>query len=74
MTAVTSPCIAVCQLDAKQRYCTGCGRCTDEIARWGHTDPEDQRQIIARATARLSSLEEEKNQSSSTSSQENRTP
>lgn len=36
-----SPCIAVCQLGA-DGYCKGCGRTSDEIARWSDLSPESR--------------------------------
>jgi predicted Fe-S protein YdhL (DUF1289 family) len=34
MTAVPSPCISVCRMDAKTGLCEGCHRTLDEIAAW----------------------------------------
>ena len=58
MTSVDSPCIAVCQLDAEQHYCTGCGRLTEEIALWSNASPAEQKQIVALATRRLATIEQ----------------
>jgi len=42
---VLSPCTGVCRLDPATRWCLGCGRTGDEIARWTAVgDPE--RQVI----------------------------
>ena len=46
---VQSPCIGVCQLDARQ-LCTGCRRHIDEIAEWSLATPA-RRVEIRRAAA-----------------------
>lgn len=46
----TSPCIAVCRLDA-HGYCEGCGRSRDEIARWSGLDPESKDRVNRRILA-----------------------
>lgn len=46
-----SPCIGVCRLDEARRFCLGCGRTIDEIARWPHATPDERRAILARLRA-----------------------
>ena len=31
---IETPCVKICTLDARSGLCLGCGRTTDEIARW----------------------------------------
>ncbi len=48
MTAISSPCIKLCQLDPATRLCLGCGRSLDEIGRWSHLSEAERRAIMAR--------------------------
>jgi hypothetical protein len=50
-TAVESPCINVCTLDADD-LCIGCYRNIDEICAWGSADNAERRQIVAAAGRR----------------------
>ncbi len=47
-----SPCIGVCRLDPDRRFCLGCGRTLEEIARWRDASPAERRAILARLAAR----------------------
>lgn len=47
-----SPCIRVCRLDAAGRYCTGCLRTADEIARWWGMRDDEKRAVLAALGAR----------------------
>lgn len=40
-----SPCIGVCQINAKTKFCEGCYRTLDEIAAWGAVDEVQRRSI-----------------------------
>jgi predicted Fe-S protein YdhL (DUF1289 family) len=40
-----SPCIGVCQMNAKTKFCDGCFRTIDEIAEWGAIDDTQRRSI-----------------------------
>ncbi len=51
--AVPSPCIGVCQLDAR-KFCTGCRRHIDEIAEWSLAS--SARRIEIRRAAALRAL------------------
>jgi hypothetical protein len=44
--SVASPCNKVCVMDAEQRYCLGCRRTLDEIARWGALSDEERRAVL----------------------------
>ena len=39
-----SPCNKVCVMDAEGRYCLGCARSLDEIARWGEMTDDERAQ------------------------------
>ena len=45
MSAVPSPCINVCRMDAATGWCEGCRRTLDEIATWGSLGDADKRAI-----------------------------
>jgi broad specificity phosphatase PhoE len=45
--AIETPCIRLCQLDARQTRCLGCLRTRDEIGQWGNLDRQKQQQMIA---------------------------
>jgi uncharacterized protein len=47
-----SPCLKVCVMDAENRYCLGCARTLDEIARWGAMTDEERAQVMARLPLR----------------------
>lgn len=42
-----SPCIGVCRLDSKGRFCLGCRRTLKEIAAWPGLAPEERARILA---------------------------
>ena len=44
-TAVPSPCVSVCKMDAERLYCTGCLRTIPEIAGWSKMDDAARRNI-----------------------------
>ncbi len=45
MTAVPSPCISLCQMDAPTGLCKGCWRTMDEIIAWSKLDDADKQQV-----------------------------
>ncbi len=47
-TTVASPCIAVCQMDADNRFCIGCRRSLDEIRDWMIMTAAEKRAVLAR--------------------------
>jgi hypothetical protein len=55
---VISPCVKVCVLDAERRYCLGCARTLDEIARWGEMSDAEREEILARLPNRRSEIPE----------------
>ena len=44
--APVSPCINVCQLDARTGLCRGCYRTLDEISAWGEASDNAKRLIL----------------------------
>ncbi|MDW8468906.1 MAG: DUF1289 domain-containing protein [Burkholderiales bacterium] len=54
---IASPCVKVCAPDAAGRYCTGCLRTLDEIARWREMSEEERAQVMAELPARRRALE-----------------
>ncbi len=48
MTAISSPCVKLCQLDPATRLCQGCGRSLNEIGRWSSLSETERRAIMAR--------------------------
>ncbi len=47
-TSIPSPCIAVCQMDAGNRFCIGCNRSLDEIRDWMIMTAEEKQAVIER--------------------------
>jgi predicted Fe-S protein YdhL (DUF1289 family) len=47
-----SPCIGICKVDPAE-ICIGCGRHLSEIIAWPYSTESEQREICARAHARL---------------------
>ncbi|MGQ0511285.1 MAG: DUF1289 domain-containing protein [Betaproteobacteria bacterium] len=45
--ASQSPCIKVCVMDAERRFCAGCFRTLDEIARWGGMGDAERAAVVA---------------------------
>ena len=45
---VPSPCISLCEMDAKTGLCLGCQRTIDEIVGWGSAS-DDERRAVWRA-------------------------
>jgi len=50
--SVASPCTKVCVMDAGQRYCLGCQRTLEEIARWGGMGDDERRAVLAELPTR----------------------
>ena len=48
---VPSPCINICQMDAKTGLCVGCQRTIDEIVAWGAAS-DDERRLVWREIGR----------------------
>ena len=53
MTAIESPCVKVCTLDAHSGLCLGCGRRIDEIERWTRISAHERAAVMADLPARL---------------------
>jgi len=51
-TALQSPCVGVCIIDARTDTCHGCFRTPREIARWPHAEDDERRAILKALKAR----------------------
>jgi predicted Fe-S protein YdhL (DUF1289 family) len=51
---IASPCTKVCVMDAEGRYCLGCRRTLDEIARWTEMTDEERARVIEELPGRFS--------------------
>jgi predicted Fe-S protein YdhL (DUF1289 family) len=51
-TPVPSPCIDVCEMDARSGLCRGCARTIDEIIAWSKLDDDAKRKVWALLPAR----------------------
>lgn len=49
---IDSPCIAVCKMDDRRDFCTGCHRSLDEITNWAVKTGAEKKAIILQAAAR----------------------
>lgn len=47
-----SPCIQVCRMDARNRYCLGCFRTLDEIAQWTRLSEAERREVLVKLPER----------------------
>ena len=50
--SVASPCTKVCVMDAENRYCLGCRRTLEEIARWSQMSDAERERVLAQLPAR----------------------
>jgi hypothetical protein len=58
MTNIVSPCVNICQLDARGETCLGCGRTRAEIGGWMTMTPQQRAAVMARlADAKPSGVE-----------------
>ncbi|MCW3836387.1 DUF1289 domain-containing protein [Sphingomonas canadensis] len=53
---IESPCVNICRIDRKTRWCEGCGRTAAEITRWGETDDADRKAVMAELPARMRAM------------------
>ena len=54
--AILSPCVSICEMDAKTGLCRGCFRTLDEIAAWSVLDDDARRAVMAALPARRAHL------------------
>lgn len=47
MQITSTPCIAICRIDAASGFCIGCGRTGLEIGRWVEMSEEDRLALMA---------------------------
>lgn len=57
-SAVPSPCVNVCRMNAANGLCEGCARTLDEIAAWGGLDEEAKREVWHRIGLRRNAAKE----------------
>jgi uncharacterized protein len=50
--SVSTPCIAVCRVDARTKQCTGCYRTVDEICAWPSLTEAERQRIMGTLAAR----------------------
>jgi predicted Fe-S protein YdhL (DUF1289 family) len=55
-TAIESPCIKVCAIDATTGWCLGCGRSMAEIGGWSSLPPEHRSAIMNELDARKAKI------------------
>lgn len=55
-TAITSPCIKVCAVDAQTGWCLGCGRTMAEIGEWVKLGEAGRHDVIRLLPARMEKL------------------
>ncbi len=54
--SVPSPCVAICNMDAQNKYCVGCLRTSQELSDWITMTREEKLQVLSEiATRRASS-------------------
>ncbi len=52
-----SPCTSVCQYDPRRKWCSGCGRTTEEIKTWRKLSPFQRTRLVAELKRRMAKLE-----------------
>lgn len=50
---VESPCVDICRIDSRTRWCLGCGRTGEEIKTWQKMSPYRQRVALADLRRRM---------------------
>ena len=50
--SVESPCIDVCEMDARSGLCKGCFRTIEEITAWSRLDDDGKRAVLLRIAER----------------------
>ncbi len=50
--SVKSPCINVCEMDARSGLCKGCFRTIEEITAWSRLDDDGKRAVLSRIAER----------------------
>jgi predicted Fe-S protein YdhL (DUF1289 family) len=56
-TSVPSPCINVCEMDARSGLCRGCARTIDEIIAWSKLDDDAKRKVWELLPARRTQVD-----------------
>jgi predicted Fe-S protein YdhL (DUF1289 family) len=53
----SSPCVQVCQLDAKSQLCLGCGRTMEEISNWWRLPEPERLRLMAMLPGRIAAAQ-----------------
>ena len=53
---IKSPCIKVCRMDHKNKFCKGCGRTINQIVNWQFYTDKDKKIIIINIKEKLKIL------------------
>jgi len=51
---LASPCVGVCQINAKTKFCLGCFRTLREVAHWSRYSDDEKREVLAALRQRQS--------------------
>ena len=43
---ITSPCVGVCQINAKTKFCLGCFRTLREVAHWSRYSDDEKCEVL----------------------------
>ena len=46
VSPLTSPCVGVCQINAKTKFCLGCWRNLREVAHWSRYSDDEKRAVL----------------------------
>jgi predicted Fe-S protein YdhL (DUF1289 family) len=49
---IVTPCVSICEMDARTGLCRGCFRTLDEVAAWSVLDDDARRAVMAELPAR----------------------
>jgi len=49
---IVTPCVSICEMDARTGLCRGCFRTLDEIAAWSGLDHDARRAVMAELPVR----------------------
>ena len=50
---VKSPCIDICKIDYKNKFCIGCNRTLEEITNWSSFNDEQKKKILKKVKKKL---------------------
>jgi|JI9StandDraft_1071089.scaffolds.fasta_scaffold1210971_1 predicted Fe-S protein YdhL (DUF1289 family) len=53
----SSPCVQICQMDAKTALCVGCGRTMEEISNWWRLAEPERLKLMETLPARIAAAQ-----------------